>query len=328
MPEWDRSTGPSTSWSSSTGWASAPHLNMVELGKHGRNRTNVWDYASVNSMRGSRREDLALHPTVKPVGLVADAIKDVTTTWRSGARSLSWLGHNIARGRARWPTFSRDRDRSEYVDVALERWSAQTGLEPRLKASKAETSSAGPIAQPRIRRMRAGFPRAAAATPRDDHAVPASANERAPPWKCCSTRLVITTHGEDPRDLDGRSTWHRTLRDAFAGKRMAMREVLKWIITREAWLKKMTAISPMPELQPFLSFPDPDNADEALVILGIADHDPERAKVPTGFGTVLSFFLSPGRLNLGFVVCASLLPNTTRRACGNLTRDSERLDWS
>jgi hypothetical protein len=33
---------------------------MVELGKHGRNRTNVWDYASVNSMLGSRREDLAL----------------------------------------------------------------------------------------------------------------------------------------------------------------------------------------------------------------------------------------------------------------------------
>jgi hypothetical protein len=46
----------------------APHLNMVELGKHGRNRTNVWDYASVNSLRGSRREDLALHPTVKPRG--------------------------------------------------------------------------------------------------------------------------------------------------------------------------------------------------------------------------------------------------------------------
>ena len=56
----------------------APHLNMIELGRHGRNRTNVWDYASVNSMRGSRREDLALHPTVKPTGLVADAIQDVT----------------------------------------------------------------------------------------------------------------------------------------------------------------------------------------------------------------------------------------------------------
>jgi DNA modification methylase len=43
-----------------------------------RNRTNVWDYASVNSFKGSRREDLALHPTVKPGGLVADAIQDVT----------------------------------------------------------------------------------------------------------------------------------------------------------------------------------------------------------------------------------------------------------
>jgi DNA methylase len=41
-------------------------------------RTSVWDYASVNSLRGSRREDLALHPTVKPTGLVADAISDVT----------------------------------------------------------------------------------------------------------------------------------------------------------------------------------------------------------------------------------------------------------
>jgi DNA modification methylase len=63
----------------------APHINAVELGKHGRNRTNVWDYASVNSMAGSRREDLALHPTVKPAGMVADAIKDVT---RQGDRVL------------------------------------------------------------------------------------------------------------------------------------------------------------------------------------------------------------------------------------------------
>ncbi len=53
----------------------APHINNVELGKHGRNRTNVWDYAGVNSF-GSNREDLALHPTVKPTALVADAILD------------------------------------------------------------------------------------------------------------------------------------------------------------------------------------------------------------------------------------------------------------
>ena len=54
---------------------SAPHINNVELGKHGRNRTNVWAYAGVNSF-GANRADLALHPTVKPVALVADAIRD------------------------------------------------------------------------------------------------------------------------------------------------------------------------------------------------------------------------------------------------------------
>jgi DNA modification methylase len=52
-----------------------PHINNVELGKHGRYRTNVWSYAGVNSF-GSERSDLVLHPTVKPVALVADAIRD------------------------------------------------------------------------------------------------------------------------------------------------------------------------------------------------------------------------------------------------------------
>ena len=51
------------------------HINNVELGRHGRNRTNVWTYAGVNSF-GQDRGDLALHPTVKPVDLVADAIRD------------------------------------------------------------------------------------------------------------------------------------------------------------------------------------------------------------------------------------------------------------
>jgi DNA modification methylase len=56
----------------------APHMNAVQLGKHGRNRTTVWDYPSVNTFGGSRRRDLELHPTVKPTALVADAIMDVT----------------------------------------------------------------------------------------------------------------------------------------------------------------------------------------------------------------------------------------------------------
>jgi DNA modification methylase len=111
----------------------APHLNMVELGKHGRNRTNVWDYASVNSMRGSRREDLALHPTVKPTGLVADAILDVT---RHGDLVLDlFLGSGTTlMGAERTGRRFRGLDIDPaYVDVAIERWSARTGLEPRLE---------------------------------------------------------------------------------------------------------------------------------------------------------------------------------------------------
>src|SRR5271154_1914545 len=112
---------------------SAPHLNMVELGKHDRNRTNVWDYASVYSMRASRREDLALHPTVKPTGLVADAILDVT---RQGDLVLDlFLGSGttlMAAERTGRCFRGLDIDPT-YVDVAIERWSARTGLEPRLE---------------------------------------------------------------------------------------------------------------------------------------------------------------------------------------------------
>jgi len=52
------------------------HINNIELGRHGRYRTNVWDYAGVNTMRAGRMDDLAMHPTVKPTALVADAILD------------------------------------------------------------------------------------------------------------------------------------------------------------------------------------------------------------------------------------------------------------
>ncbi|TNE42008.1 MAG: DNA methylase N-4 [Alphaproteobacteria bacterium] len=52
------------------------HINNVELGRHGRNRTNLWTYAGINSFGKTRDADLALHPTVKPVALVADALLD------------------------------------------------------------------------------------------------------------------------------------------------------------------------------------------------------------------------------------------------------------
>ena len=56
----------------------APHINSFELGQHGRHRTNVWNYRGVNSFRPGRMDELRLHPTVKPVQMIADAIKDVS----------------------------------------------------------------------------------------------------------------------------------------------------------------------------------------------------------------------------------------------------------
>jgi DNA modification methylase len=51
------------------------HLNNIELGKHGRHRSNVWTYAGSNAFGSDRLGELAMHPTVKPVALVADAIR-------------------------------------------------------------------------------------------------------------------------------------------------------------------------------------------------------------------------------------------------------------
>ena len=109
---------------------SAPHFNAVELRRHGRNRTNVWDYASVSSLH--RREDLALYPTVKPTALVADALQDVT---RRGERVLDiFLGSGttlIASERCGRRFGGLEIDPA-YVDVAIDRWSTMTGGTPRL----------------------------------------------------------------------------------------------------------------------------------------------------------------------------------------------------
>ncbi len=122
---------------------SAPHVNNVELGKHGRNRTNVWDYPSVNSMKGSRREDLTLHPTVKPVAMVADAYCDVT---KQGELVLDiFLGSGtslIAAERVGRRFRGLDIDPA-YVDLAMKRWTDLTGKEPVLLHRECAEEAAG-----------------------------------------------------------------------------------------------------------------------------------------------------------------------------------------
>lgn len=106
-----------------------PHVNNVELGRHGRYRTNVWDYAGVNTFRRGRGDDLADHPTVKPTALVADAIRDVShhddiVLDVFGGSGATLLAAQKTGRRARLIELD-----PLYVDVAIRRWQALTGQE-------------------------------------------------------------------------------------------------------------------------------------------------------------------------------------------------------
>lgn len=107
----------------------ASHRNNVQLGKFGRNRTNVWQYPGANTLsrQGEEGNLLALHPTVKPVSLVADALLDCTAP--SGLVLDSFLGSGstlmaaertgrVCRGIELDPL---------YVDTAIRRWQRYTG---------------------------------------------------------------------------------------------------------------------------------------------------------------------------------------------------------
>jgi hypothetical protein len=88
------------------------HRNNVQLGRYGRNRTNVWEYPGVNTFARQTDEGnlQALHPTVKPIALVADAILDCSAR-RSGLRRFFSIGINPDCGRAYRPSVSRHRTR-------------------------------------------------------------------------------------------------------------------------------------------------------------------------------------------------------------------------
>ncbi len=105
------------------------HRNNIQLGKYGRNRTNVWEYPGVNTLsrQGEEGNLLALHPTVKPVALVADALLDCSA--RADIVLDSFLGSGstlIAAERVGRVCFGIEID-PLYVDVAIRRWQKHSG---------------------------------------------------------------------------------------------------------------------------------------------------------------------------------------------------------
>ena len=104
-----------------------PHVNNVALGRHGRHRTNVWAYVSQNALNGTAKSKLALHPTVKPVALVADAIRDCSNRNAVildpfGGAGTTLIAAERTGRRARLIEIS-----PTFVDAAIKRWQQLTG---------------------------------------------------------------------------------------------------------------------------------------------------------------------------------------------------------
>jgi DNA modification methylase len=111
------------------------HINNVELGRHGRSRSNVWTYPGANTFRKGRMDDLCAHPTVKPIALVSDAMRDCTRRRDIVLDTFCGSGTTIsAAERVGRRAFGMEID-PLYVDTSIRRWQALTGKDAILAGS-------------------------------------------------------------------------------------------------------------------------------------------------------------------------------------------------
>lgn len=111
------------------------YLNNIELGKHGRSRSNVWQYAGVNTFRKDRLAELTVHPTVKPVALVADAMRDCSR--RNDVIYDPFMGSGttiLAAEKVGRRAYGMEID-PLYIDVSIRRWQEFTKRDAILKAT-------------------------------------------------------------------------------------------------------------------------------------------------------------------------------------------------
>lgn len=106
-----------------------PHINNVQLGRYGRNRTNVWEYDGCSTGTKERRADLALHPTVKPAEMIADAIKDASKPRGLILDPFLGAGTTLIACEMTGRVCAGLELDPRYVDVAIRRWEAYTGGE-------------------------------------------------------------------------------------------------------------------------------------------------------------------------------------------------------
>ena len=113
----------------------ASHTNTFELGQHGRYRTNVWQYAGVNTFRNGRLDELAMHPTVKPVAMIADAIRDVTRRAESVLDPFAGSGTTVIAAEKTGRRARAIEYDPGYCDVIVRRWQKYTGKTATLDGS-------------------------------------------------------------------------------------------------------------------------------------------------------------------------------------------------
>jgi DNA modification methylase len=130
-----------------------PHQNNIELGRYGRSRSNLWSYPGVNTFRTGRLDDLTVHPTVKPIALVADAMRDCS---RRGDIVLDpFMGSGttiLAAERVGRRGYGVEID-PLYVDAAIRRWQDFTKQDAVLKATGQtfdEVAASRPLTRVRI----------------------------------------------------------------------------------------------------------------------------------------------------------------------------------
>jgi DNA modification methylase len=112
-----------------------PHQNNIELGRHGRNRSNVWSHAGVNTFRAGRLDELSIHPTVKPVALVADAMRDCSRRGQIVFDPFMGSGTTIlAAEKVGRRAYGLEID-PLYIDAAVKRWQDFTNRDAILKAT-------------------------------------------------------------------------------------------------------------------------------------------------------------------------------------------------
>ncbi len=105
----------------------APHTNTFGLGETGRYRTNVWDYAGISSISASRSEELAMHPTVKPVALIADAIRDCSKRGETVLDGFGGSGSTLIAAEKTGRVARLIEYEPGYCDIIVERWQRLTG---------------------------------------------------------------------------------------------------------------------------------------------------------------------------------------------------------